>query len=150
MIDMYSKCGGIEAAKSIFERVQRDDVSIWNSMINGLAIHGLARDAIAVFSKMDFEDITPDAITFLGILSACSHSGLVKEGRHYFNLMKSRCSIEPQHEHYGSFVDLLGRAGLLEEAYEERGNRVMVMVEEAWADISLLQYILGNKGRSLP
>ncbi|CAI0446767.1 unnamed protein product [Linum tenue] len=117
MIDMYSKCGGIEAAKSIFERVQRDDVSIWNSMINGLAIHGFALDAIAVFSKMDFEDITPDAITFLGVLSACSHSGLVKEGQHYFDLMKSRYSIEPQHEHYGSFVDLLGRAGLLEEAY---------------------------------
>ncbi|CAN1242107.1 Pentatricopeptide repeat-containing protein At5g50990, partial [Linum perenne] len=117
MIDMYSKCGGIDAAKSVFERVQRDDASIWNSMINGFAIHGFALDAIAVFSKMAFEDVSPDSITFLGLLTACSHSGLVKEGRHYFSLMKSRYSLEPQQEHYGALVDLLGRAGLLEEAH---------------------------------
>lgn len=117
LIDMYSKCGKIQAAKEIFDGVQRNNVCIWNSMINGLAVHGLALDAIAVFSKMEVENVLPDSITFLGILTACSHCGLVKEGRQYFDLMRSRYSIQPQLEHYGAMVDLLSRAGLLEEAY---------------------------------
>lgn len=117
LVDMYSKCGRIQTAKQVFNSVQRNDVSVWNSMINGLAVHGLALDAITVFSKMEEENITPDSITFLGILTACSHCGLVKEGRKCFDLMKSHYSIQPQLEHYGAMVDLLSRAGLLEEAY---------------------------------
>ncbi|XP_022730600.1 pentatricopeptide repeat-containing protein At5g50990 [Durio zibethinus] len=117
LIDMYSKCGRIQTAKEVFNSVDRSDVSIWNAMINGLATHGLPFDAIAVFSKMEVENILPDSITFLGILTACSHSGLVKEGRKYFNLMSSHYSIQPQIEHYGAMVDLFGRAGQLEEAY---------------------------------
>ncbi|KAK1436753.1 hypothetical protein QVD17_02535 [Tagetes erecta] len=118
LIDMYSKCGRIETAKSIFEKVKHDDVSVWNAMINGLAMHGLAMDAIATFSKMEDENMLPDSITFVGILTACSHCGLTQQGREYFNLMRTKYSIEPQLEHYGSMVDLFGRAGRLEEAYE--------------------------------
>ncbi|KAK9069853.1 hypothetical protein SSX86_010249 [Deinandra increscens subsp. villosa] len=118
LIDMYSKCGRIETAKSIFEKVRHDDVSVWNAMINGLAMHGLARDAIATFSKMEDENTLPDSITFVGILTACSHCGLTQQGHEYFRLMRTKYSIEPQLEHYGSMVDLFGRAGLLEEAYE--------------------------------
>ncbi|KAI3802572.1 hypothetical protein L1987_30710 [Smallanthus sonchifolius] len=118
LIDMYSKCGRIETAKSIFEKVRRDDVSVWNAMINGLAMHGLAMDAIATFLKMEDENILPDSITFVGILTACSHCGLTQQGREYFNLMRTKYAIEPQLEHYGSMVDLFGRAGLLKEAYE--------------------------------
>ncbi|KAJ9140082.1 hypothetical protein P3X46_030769 [Hevea brasiliensis] len=117
LIDMYSKCGRIQIAKQVFISVQRSDVSIWNSMINGLAVHGLALDAITLFSRMEEENVLPDSITFLGILAACSHCGLVKEGRKYFDLMKSHYLIQPQLEHYGAMVDLLSRAGLLEEAY---------------------------------
>ncbi|XAR50399.1 hypothetical protein NMG60_11004715 [Bertholletia excelsa] len=116
LIDMYSKCGRIETAKEIFRTIQRNDVSVWNAMINGLAIHGHASDAIAIFLCMESENISPDSITFVGILTACSHCGLVEEGKRYFELM--RCySIQPQLEHYGAMVDLLGRAGLLDEAY---------------------------------
>ncbi|XP_048229389.1 pentatricopeptide repeat-containing protein At5g50990 [Ricinus communis] len=117
LIDMFSKCGRIRTAKETFESVQRSDVSVWNSMINGLAVHGLALDAISVFLKMEVENVLPDSITFIGILTACGHSGLVKEGQEYFDLMKRRYSIQPQLEHYGAMVDLLGRAGLLAEAY---------------------------------
>nr|BAJ53121.1 JHL07K02.11 [Jatropha curcas] len=117
LIDMYSKCGRIETAKEVFESVERNDVSVWNSLINGLAVHGLALDAMMVFSKMEAENVLPDSLTFLGILKACSHCGLVKEGRKYFDLMENYYSIKPQLEHYGAMVDLLGRAGLLDEAY---------------------------------
>lgn len=116
LVDMYSRCGRIELAKSIFDAASdRTDVSIWNSMINGLAMHGLAVDAISMFSEMKRENITPDIVTFIGIIKACSHCGLVEKGRKYFDMMKD-FSIQPQLEHYGAMVDLLARAGLLEEA----------------------------------
>ncbi|XP_023748443.1 pentatricopeptide repeat-containing protein At5g50990 [Lactuca sativa] len=118
LIDMYSKCGRIETSKAIFESVRHDHVSVWNAMINGLAMHGLAMDAIETFSKMEADNFLPDQITFIGILTACSHCGLTQQGREYFDLMRTKYKITPQLEHYGSMVDLFGRAGLLEEAYE--------------------------------
>ncbi|KAI7985686.1 Pentatricopeptide repeat-containing protein [Camellia lanceoleosa] len=116
LINMYSKCGKIETAKEIFETIQTDDVSVWNALINGLAVHGLALDAIAIFSRMGVENVSPDSITFVGILTACSHCGLVEQGHKYFDSMTCY-SIQPQPEHYGAMVDLLGRAGCLDEAY---------------------------------
>lgn len=115
---MYSKCGRIETSKAIFESVRHDHVSVWNAMINGLAMHGLAMDAIETFSKMEADNFLPDQITFIGILTACSHCGLTQQGREYFDLMRTKYKIKPQLEHYGSMVDLFGRDGLLEEAYE--------------------------------
>ncbi|GER48523.1 glycyl-tRNA synthetase / glycine--tRNA ligase [Striga asiatica] len=118
LIDMYSRCGRIETAKSIFSNAQKTDVSIWNAIINGLAIHGLAVDAISVFSAMEREkDISPDSVTFMGIIKACSHCGLLEQGQWYFNLMQKSYLIRPEIEHYGAMVDLFARAGLLEEAY---------------------------------
>ncbi|KAJ4967737.1 hypothetical protein NE237_014438 [Protea cynaroides] len=117
LIDMYSKCGRIQTAEQVFDNVQRNDVSIWNAMITGLAIHGFALDAMELLSRMEGEGVKPDSITFIGILTACSHCGLVEEGRKHFDLMKNHYSIKPQLEHYGAMIDLLGRAGLLEEAY---------------------------------
>ncbi|KAK7303777.1 hypothetical protein RJT34_14693 [Clitoria ternatea] len=117
LVDMYAKCGRIDVSKQVFEDVARDHVSVWNAMIKGLAIHGLALDATVVFSRMEMEHVLPDAVTFIGILTACSHCGLVEEGHKYFDMMQNRFWIQPQLEHYGTMVDLLGRAGLLEEAY---------------------------------
>ncbi|KAK7329455.1 hypothetical protein VNO77_23624 [Canavalia gladiata] len=117
LVDMYAKCGRIDVSKRVFEDVTRDHVSVWNAMINGLAIHGLALDATVVFSRMEMERVLPDSVTFIGILTACSHRGLVEEGRKYFDMMQNRFLILPQLEHYGTMVDLFGRAGLLEEAY---------------------------------
>ncbi|XP_019439287.1 PREDICTED: pentatricopeptide repeat-containing protein At5g50990 [Lupinus angustifolius] len=117
LIDMYAKCGRIDVSKQVFKDVKRDHVSVWNAMINGLASHGLALDATVVFSRMELENVLPDYVTFIGILAACSHAGLVEEGRKYFDMMHNRFLIQPQLEHYGTMVDLLGRSGLLEDAY---------------------------------
>uniref|UniRef100_A0A7N0UIS8 DYW domain-containing protein n=1 Tax=Kalanchoe fedtschenkoi TaxID=63787 RepID=A0A7N0UIS8_KALFE len=117
LIDMYSKCGRIEVARGIFNIIHRNDVCVYNAMINGLAIHGLAEGAVELLLQMEVEHVSPDAITFMGLLKACGHGGLVDVGRGCFNLMIRKYSIQPQLEHYGAMVDLLGRAGLLEEAY---------------------------------
>lgn len=117
IIDMFAKCGKIEIAKEIFDGCRSSRVCVWNAMITGLASHGLAVDAISVFYKMEENHIFPDSITFLGILTACSHCGLVNVGQKYFEVMKRQYSIEPELEHYGAMVDLLGRAGHLDEAY---------------------------------
>ncbi|XP_051135202.1 pentatricopeptide repeat-containing protein At5g50990 [Andrographis paniculata] len=117
LVDMYSRCGRIEAAKSIFDSVERMDISIWNTIINGFAMHGLAADAIATFNAMERENISPDHVTFVGILTACSHCGFIEEGQKYFNLMKNHYLIQPQLEHYGVMIDLFARAGLLKEAF---------------------------------
>ncbi|XP_073048440.1 pentatricopeptide repeat-containing protein At5g50990 isoform X1 [Primulina eburnea] len=117
LIDMYSRCGRIEIAKSIFDTTLRNDVSIWNAMIKGLAMHGLVSDAVSAFSNMQIEKISPDPLTFISILTTCSHCGFVDQGRYYFDIMQKNFSIQPQLEHYGAMVDLFGRAGLLEEAY---------------------------------
>ncbi|KOM27934.1 hypothetical protein LR48_Vigan468s009600 [Vigna angularis] len=117
LIDMYAKCGRIDVSRQVFEEVVRDHVSVWNAMITGLAIHGLVMDVTLLFSRMEIESVLPDSVTFIGILTACSHCGLVEEGREYFDMMQNRFMIQPELEHYGTMVDLLGRAGLMEEAY---------------------------------
>lgn len=132
LINMYSKCGRIQTAREIFKSSSKSDVSVWNAIINGLSAHGLAYDAIRIFSDMDLETILPDSITFAGILTACSHCGLVEEGRSYFNLMRNRYSIFPQLVHFGAMVDLLGRAGLLDEAHEMVKGMPMVPDVVIW------------------
>ncbi|PKA53011.1 Pentatricopeptide repeat-containing protein [Apostasia shenzhenica] len=119
LIVMYSKCGALDKALKVFdEMTQRNRVS-WNSMILALAMHGRAREALQLFSRMR-ENVSyePDDITFLGVLCACSHGGLVEEGKRYFAIMRKDYGINPSVKHYGCMVDLLGRAGLLKEAYE--------------------------------
>ncbi|KNA11900.1 hypothetical protein SOVF_130360 [Spinacia oleracea] len=116
IIDMYCKCGWLEKAIEVFIGLPSKGISTWNCMIGGLAIHGRGEVAIEVFKNMEKEMIAPDNITFLNVLSACAHSGLVETGRHYFKHMTEVHGLEPRMEHYGCMVDLLGRAGLLEEA----------------------------------
>ncbi|CAN6485614.1 unnamed protein product [Victoria cruziana] len=116
-VDMFSKCGRIKSAQEVFELATKCDVSVWNAMIGGLAMHGRAEDAFELFNQMLKEQIEPDAITFLSILNACSHAGLVERGQTYFDTMRSDYLIVPQIEHYGAMVDLLGRAGRVDEAY---------------------------------
>ncbi|KAJ6817354.1 pentatricopeptide repeat-containing protein-like [Iris pallida] len=117
LIDMYAKCGLIHDARRVFASVRyKRRIGDWNSMIGGFALHGLGREALEVFEEMERLAIDPGEITFLGVLNACSHSGLVEEGRYYFELMRGKLQIEPRVQHYGCLIDLLGRAGLIEEA----------------------------------
>ncbi|GJN10198.1 hypothetical protein PR202_ga28272 [Eleusine coracana subsp. coracana] len=118
LVDMYSKCGNVAAAREVFDAMPRRDVFAWNSMICGLAVHGLGQDAVDLFERFVNEGFCPTNVTFVGVLNACSRSGLVDEGRRYFRLMTEKYGIDPEMEHYGCMVDLLGRAGLVQEAIE--------------------------------
>lgn len=118
LIEMYAKCGCIEKSLEIFNGLKEKDATSWTSIICGLAMNGKTRKALELFSEMRQIGLTPDDITFVGILSACSHGGLVEDGRRFFHSMREMYGIEPKLEHYGCLIDLLGRAGLLDEAEE--------------------------------
>ncbi|KAF5452183.1 hypothetical protein F2P56_027210 [Juglans regia] len=116
IIDMYCKCGCLGTAFEVFNGLPHKGISSWNCMIGGLAINGKGESAIQLFKEMERQMVAPDNITFVHLLSACAHSGLVEEGRHYFHHMVEVHGIEPKREHFGCMVDILGRAGMLEEA----------------------------------
>ncbi|KAL8263888.1 hypothetical protein R6Q59_022018 [Mikania micrantha] len=117
IIDMYCKCGSLDKALDTFNKLSTKGISSWNSMIGGLAIHGKGAEAVELFKRMENKSNTrPDYITFVNLLSACAHSGLVKKGHYYLQHMANAHNISPGMEHYGCMVDLLGRAGLLNEA----------------------------------
>ncbi|CAM6009951.1 unnamed protein product [Sphagnum balticum] len=116
LVDMYAKCGSIVDAQEVFDKMHERDVVSWNAMITGYAQHGLGEDALQLYDQMQQEGLSPDSTTFVGVLSACSHAGLVYEGLQLFNSMCHDYSIIPTVEHYGCMVDLLGRAGLLNAA----------------------------------
>ncbi|XP_030529344.1 pentatricopeptide repeat-containing protein At1g56690, mitochondrial-like [Rhodamnia argentea] len=116
LITMYIKCGNLVGAKLVFDRFGVKDVVMWNSIITGYAQHGLGEEALRVFKEMCSSMIPPDEVTFVGVLSACSYTGKVSEGLEIFDSMKSKYLVEPQTEHYACMVDLLGRAGRLNEA----------------------------------
>ncbi|GAA0186967.1 hypothetical protein LIER_34255 [Lithospermum erythrorhizon] len=116
LISLYAKCGNIAAAKQVFNEIDSVTLGSWNVMISGLAMHGDAKEALALFSEMIDKGFTPDGITFISILSACSHAGLVDLGRQWFNSMVQEYNIAPKLQHYGCMIDLLGRAGLFDEA----------------------------------
>lgn len=118
LIDMYSKCGSLGKAKDVFEQMVSKDVVSFNSMIMGLAINGEGQEALMLFSKMQELGLHPNSGTFLGVLCACSHSGLLHRGRQILVDMISCSSVPPELEHYACYVDLLARVGLLEEAFE--------------------------------
>ncbi|KAI3452283.1 hypothetical protein Pfo_008948 [Paulownia fortunei] len=118
LIDMYAKCGNIEKALDVFHCMREKDATSWNSIIVGLAFSGYMDKSISVFEDMRKKKFRPNEITFVGVLIACSHAGKVDEGRAYFNLMKNVYNIQPNVKHYGCMVDLFGRAGLLNEAFE--------------------------------
>ncbi|XP_027106762.1 pentatricopeptide repeat-containing protein ELI1, chloroplastic [Coffea arabica] len=118
LVDMYSKCGSLEDARAVFDGMILKDVVAWNSMILGYAMHGLSREALELFNEMRRMCVEPTDITFLGILNACANAGLISEGWAFFNLMKDEYGFQPKVEHYGCMVNLLGRAGHLEDAYQ--------------------------------
>lgn len=117
LVDMYAKCGNVGYACKVFDRMPVRNVWTWSAMIIGFAQHGSAREALQMFSKMRESPVRPNDVTFLGVLCACSHAGLVDDGYRYFAEMVHMCKIKPRKIHYSVMVDILGRAGLLEEAY---------------------------------
>ncbi|KAL5708564.1 hypothetical protein ACHQM5_019348 [Ranunculus cassubicifolius] len=114
---MYAKSGDRHSAFQIFSCLPKKDVKAWTSMIMGLAKHGHGKEAVDLFSEMQKAgNVNPDEITYIGVLTACSHAGLVDEGYKHFDSMRNVYGIVPTEEHYGCMVDLLSRAGKLNEA----------------------------------
>ncbi|KAK9153646.1 hypothetical protein Sjap_001126 [Stephania japonica] len=118
LIDMYARCGCIEIALDLFRRQSEKDVRTWSAMIGGLAAHGLAVEALNLFFEMQQFRVSPDSVILTHVLNACSHVGMVAVGLKTFNEMSEVHNVVPKIEHYGCIVDLLGRAGHLEEALD--------------------------------
>ncbi|XP_028791468.1 pentatricopeptide repeat-containing protein At5g66520-like [Neltuma alba] len=136
LLDMYAKCGRLDTAWEVFENIPVKEVFTWNAMIGGLAIHGQADEAIKLFTKMNREKLKPNDITFIGVLNACAHAGMVDKGLALFHSVKEVYGIEPEIEHYGCVVDLLGRAGLLEEAEKFIGSMTVEPNAAIWGALA--------------
>jgi pentatricopeptide repeat protein len=119
LVDMYAKSGWVQVARVLFEQLIKRELVSWNAMICGYGMHGHADEALELFSKMRVEaQVKPDNITFVGVLSACNHGGMVKEAKDFFGLMVDVYSIKPTVQHFTCLVDVLGHAGRFDEAYD--------------------------------
>lgn len=116
VISMYSRSGNLQEASKVFDGINNTDIVSWTAMINGYAEHGNSQEAISLFENISGVGLMPDYVTFIGVLTACNHAGLVDLGFHYFKLMTNEHQIAPSKEHYGCMIDLLCRAGRLSEA----------------------------------
>nr|XP_043606789.1 putative pentatricopeptide repeat-containing protein At5g52630 [Erigeron canadensis] len=118
LVNMYSKCGSIKKASKAFVEMNSRTLISWTSMITAFAQHGLARQALDLFNDMRLAGDRPNKVTFVGVLAACSHAGMVDEGLRYFEMMKSEYKITPIMDHYGCIIDMFVRLGRLEDAFD--------------------------------
>ncbi|XP_011621222.1 putative pentatricopeptide repeat-containing protein At5g40405 [Amborella trichopoda] len=136
LVDMYAKCGCLEGVELVFiemaHRGQAPDVYTWSSALWGLASLGRGAEALSMFREMRMKGVTPNEATLLAMLSACSHSGLVREGQRLFYAMKEEYGIEPSTEHYGCMVDMLGRAGFLSLAMDVIKSMPIEPTAQVW------------------
>ncbi|KAL5059168.1 hypothetical protein RYX36_030772, partial [Vicia faba] len=144
LIDMYGKCGKLEDAMSLFYEIPRETSVPWNAIISSLGVHGHGEEALQLFKDMLAEGVEADHITFVSLLSACSHSGLVDEGQNCFDIMQKKYGIEPSLKHYGCMVDLLGRAGYLKKAYDLVRNMPVKPDASIWGALLSACRIHGN------
>lgn len=135
LVDMYAKCGSIDLALQVFGRMRLRNVFTWNAMIGGLAMHGHGEEAISLFDQMKHDRLMPDDVTFITLLCACSHAGLVHEGLAMFQAMKNEFQIEPRMEHYGCVVDLLCRDRKVDEALTFIENMPIKANSVLWATL---------------
>ncbi|KAK9123931.1 hypothetical protein Sjap_013533 [Stephania japonica] len=132
LIEMYTNCGILANAERVFYQMRERDVVSWNSMVKTYSQHGQPKKAMLLFNKMAKEGTRPTSATFLSVISACSHSGLVEEGLEHFKTMLPDYEITPEEAHYSCIVDLLGRAGRLEEARDFINNSPIVPTASIW------------------
>ncbi|KAI9198887.1 hypothetical protein LWI28_023803 [Acer negundo] len=118
LINMYARCGHVSRAREVFDLMMESNVVAWTAMISGYGMHGYGTQAVELFNQMRAHGLRPNRITFVAVLSACAHAGLVHEGRHVFASMKQEYRLVPGVEHHVCMVDMFGRAGLLNEAYQ--------------------------------
>lgn len=132
MIDMYAKCGSVDSARGIFDQMQVRNVITWSAMIAAYGYHGQGEKALELFAMMLSSGILPNRITFVSLLYACSHAGLIEEGQRIFNSMWNDYGVRPDVKHYTCMVDLLGRAGRLDEALELIESMTVEKDERLW------------------
>jgi pentatricopeptide repeat protein len=118
LVDMYSKCSDIQSAREVFEGIPVRDVISWTTIVVGEAQHGRAEEVLALYDRMVLAGVKPNEVTFVGLIYACSHAGLVQKGRQLFNSMKQEYGINPGLQHYTCYLDLLSRSGYVSEAEE--------------------------------
>jgi pentatricopeptide repeat protein len=117
LINMYTRCGNVSKAREVFDSMKERNVVAWTAMISGYGTNGYGSQAVELFHEMRRNGLLPNSITFVAVLSACAHAGLVNEGRRVFESMREEYRLVPEVEHHVCLVDMLGRAGLLDEAY---------------------------------
>ncbi|KAK9273821.1 hypothetical protein L1049_018632 [Liquidambar formosana] len=144
LVTMYAKCGCIEDANRVFDTMQLRDVVTWTALIVGYAQNGKGRDSIRFYDEMIASGMKPDFITFIGLLFACSHAGLVENGRHYFESMDKVYGIKPGPEHYACMIDLLGRSGKLAEAKDLLNQMVVEPDATIWKALLAACRVYGN------
>ncbi|KAK1433724.1 hypothetical protein QVD17_10639 [Tagetes erecta] len=137
LVAMYSKCGQLDKAYEVFQKIPNKDVVSWTAMISGFASNGYGREAINGFRQMKTMGVSPDEQTFTALLSGCSHAGLLDEGRLIFDKMQTEFGVVPNVHHYGCVVDLMGRVGLVEDAYD------VIMSMKCKPDATIWRTLLG-------
>ncbi|KAL6591999.1 hypothetical protein ACP70R_049638 [Stipagrostis hirtigluma subsp. patula] len=116
LVDMYAKCGFLDAARAVFSGMKVRNIVSWSTLISCYGVHGMGEEALRIYEEMVSRGVKPNSITFTSVLTSCSHSGLVTDGRRIFESMSKAHGVEPTADHYTCMVDLLGRAGAIEEA----------------------------------
>ncbi|XP_060201160.1 pentatricopeptide repeat-containing protein At4g21065-like [Lycium barbarum] len=132
MVDMYAKCGSVDVAREVFDGLREKNVITWSAMIGAYGYHGQGRNAIDMFPTMLRSRILPNKITFVSLLYACSHSGLVEEGKRLFNSMQKEYGVKPDIKHFTCMVDLLGRAGKIDESLQLIESMSVAKDEGIW------------------
>ncbi|XP_050385218.1 pentatricopeptide repeat-containing protein At2g21090 [Argentina anserina] len=146
LIDMYSKCGNLGAARQVFKLMgDKQDTVLWNTTMSALAQHGHGVEALQMFEDMVSSGVKPVATTFVIILNACSHSGLVQEGHRLFKSMTDVYGIVPSEEHYACLIDLLGRAGCFDELMNQLENMTCKAGDQVWNALLGVCRIHGNR-----
>lgn len=118
IVDMYSKCGAIEASRKAFDQISQKNIVSWSAMVAAYGMNGLAHEALSLITEMKLHGLKPNSVTTLSVLSACSHGGLLEEGLAFFKSMVQDHGVEPESEHYSCIVDMLARAGKLDIAMD--------------------------------
>ncbi|KAJ4874644.1 Putative pentatricopeptide repeat-containing protein [Raphanus sativus] len=134
LVDMYAKCGDLNAAETVFKAMSNRSVVSWSSMINAYGMHGRIGSAISTFSQMVESGTEPNEVVFMNVLSACGHSGSVKEGKLYFDSMRG-FGVSPNSEHFACFIDLLSRSGDLKEAYRTIKEMPFLADASVWGSL---------------
>ncbi|XP_050210648.1 pentatricopeptide repeat-containing protein At5g04780, mitochondrial [Mercurialis annua] len=144
LVDLYAKCGSVKEAYVAFSDAQAKNIVLWNVMISGFAKHAHSLEVMILFEKMQQTGICPDEITYVSVLTACSHMGLVDRGQNYFNLMSREHNVLPNVLHYSCMVDILARAGKMHEAHELINDMPFGATAPMWGSILASCRVHGN------